>query len=200
MPYHAGITNDLFLINTMADHYPPPNITNKECEVSSGKLLFCTFSWIPVAPDCPAIHYNIIVSNCGSCPTDTNHTTVTCYGTDVQVDVDICIFAVQTVVCGNNAGDFSVIYILLNDNPNNHDYEIVGWSVSILTGTIVSATILGGVFGACVAIFTVITIQKIKRKIQATKQASPNHLYTEVGLKLSVIDTKDNIAYGNVIK
>ena len=76
-------------------------IINKN-DYSSRKL---TFSWSPVAPDCPAIHYNILASNCGSCPTTTNHTNVTC--TDVPTNDSICTFAVQTVVCGNIAGNIS---------------------------------------------------------------------------------------------
>ena len=59
-----------------------------------------TFSWSPVAPDCPAIHYNVLALNCGSCPTTTNHTNATC--TNVPINDSICTFAVQTVVCGNN--------------------------------------------------------------------------------------------------
>ena len=62
-----------------------------------------TFSWSPVAPDCPAIHYNILASNCGSCPTTTNHTNATC--TKVPVNDSICTFAVQTVVCENITGN-----------------------------------------------------------------------------------------------
>ena len=63
-----------------------------------------TFSWSPVAPDCPAIHY-VLALNCGSCPTTTNHTNVTC--TDVPINYSICTFAVQTVVCGNITSNIS---------------------------------------------------------------------------------------------
>jgi hypothetical protein len=64
-----------------------------------------TFSWSPVAPDCPAIHYNILASNCGSCPTTTNHTNVTC--TDVPTNGNACRFALETVVCGHIIGNKS---------------------------------------------------------------------------------------------
>ena len=58
------------------------------------------FNWSPAATlDCPDVHYNILSSNCGSCPTTTTHTTVTC--TDVPTDSGMCMIAVQTVVCGN---------------------------------------------------------------------------------------------------
>ena len=63
------------------------------------------FNWSSVTPDCPAIHYNILSSNCGSCPTTTTHTTVTC--TDVPTDGSMCTFALETVVCGNVTGNLS---------------------------------------------------------------------------------------------
>ena len=64
-----------------------------------------TFSWSMASSDCPAIHYNILASNCGSCPTTTNHTNVTC--TDVPTnDSIICIFAIQTIH-GNTVGNVS---------------------------------------------------------------------------------------------
>ena len=59
-----------------------------------------TFNWNPVAPDCQAVEYHILASNCGSCPTTTNYTSVTC--TDVTSD-GMCIFFVETVVCGSVA-------------------------------------------------------------------------------------------------
>ena len=82
----------------------PPN-TPSISNAAIISLRQLTFSWSPVAPDCPAIHYNILASNCGSCPTTTNHTNVTC--TDVPTNNSICTFAVQTVVCGNIAGNIS---------------------------------------------------------------------------------------------
>ena len=57
-----------------------------------------TFDWNPVAPDCQAVEYHIRASNCGSCPITTNNTSVTC--TDVTSD-GLCIFFVETVVCGS---------------------------------------------------------------------------------------------------
>ena len=80
-----------------------------------------TFSWSSVVLDCPAMRFNILASNCGSCPTTTNHTTVTC--TDVPTNHSTCTFAVQTVICGNISGKFSVIKqerISINDDILNH--------------------------------------------------------------------------------
>ena len=64
-------------------------------------LIALTFTWSPVAPDYEYsvfnYTYNILASNCGSCPTTTNYTTVTC--TDVPTNGSTCTFAVQAVVC-----------------------------------------------------------------------------------------------------
>ena len=50
--------------------------------------------------------FNIVASReCGSCPTTTNHTTVTC--TDVPSNGGMCMFAVQAVVCGSMIGESS---------------------------------------------------------------------------------------------
>jgi hypothetical protein len=59
-----------------------------------------TFQWNSVAPECSTVHYNILASNCGSCPTTTHHTNVTC--TDVPINGGICTFAVSIVVCEND--------------------------------------------------------------------------------------------------
>ena len=64
-----------------------------------------SFEWRAVAPNCPAITYNILASNCGSCPTTTNHTTVTC--TDMPINGNSCTFALETVVCGHIIGNKS---------------------------------------------------------------------------------------------
>ena len=77
---------------------PPYIYPISEADIMSGQLSdksILNFTGRPVASDCPAIHYNINASNCGSCPTTTNHTTVTC--TDVPTN-GMCTFAVQTVV------------------------------------------------------------------------------------------------------
>ena len=70
-------------------------------------LRYVTFTWNPVAhnSDCPAIHYDTITSNCGSCPTTTNNTTVTCV--DIPTDGSTCVFAVRVVICENITGKVS---------------------------------------------------------------------------------------------
>ena len=71
-------------------------------------LRHLTFAWTPVAPnsDCSAtVHYNILASNCGSCPSITNHTNVTCV--NIPTDGSTCAFAVKLVICGNVTGNVS---------------------------------------------------------------------------------------------
>ena len=86
---------------------PPGDVRISNVDISLRQL---TFDWNLVAPDCSAIHYNILASNCGSCPTTTNHTTVTCtdiINTTLHSHSTKCSFAVQTVVCGNVLGHTS---------------------------------------------------------------------------------------------
>ena len=67
------------------------------------------FIWNAHSPGCSAIHYNILASNCGSCPTTTNHTNVTC--TDVPTDGSTCTFAVQTILSGNITGESNQVSV-----------------------------------------------------------------------------------------
>ena len=83
--------------------FPPPNTLHTSAV--NLDLSELTFVWSPVAPDCPAIHYNILTSNCGSCPTATNHTNVTC--SSVPTNASTCTITVQTISCGNIAGNVS---------------------------------------------------------------------------------------------
>ena len=66
-----------------------------------------SFTWIHGTSNnhCSAIHYNILSSNCGTCPTTTDHTTVTC--TDVPTDGRVCTFTLQAVFCGTVVGNWS---------------------------------------------------------------------------------------------
>ena len=118
-----------------------------------------TFSWNPVASDCLATHYNILASNCGSCPTTTNHTTVTC--TDIPTCDNVCSFAVQTVVCENITGNFSTHIntntgILFSTETNNVYIASIG---SLTTALIVSITALSTVI--------VVILARSKAKIEA---------------------------------
>ena len=68
----------------------------------SGQL---SFTWSHAPSRCPTLHYDILASNCGSCPTTTTHNTVTC--TDVPTDGSLCTFALRSVICGNITGNWS---------------------------------------------------------------------------------------------
>ena len=94
--------NNIIILSVVVP-YPLPE--RPSFSIIDLELRQINFSWSPVAPDCPAIHYNILASNCGSCLTTTNHTMVTC--TDVLTDGSTCAFAIRTVVCGNTTGNVS---------------------------------------------------------------------------------------------
>ena len=109
----------LILINNVwpftIDPLPPPHTLF----ISKADFILrqVTFNWSQAVTICPnqAIHYNILASNCGSCPTTTNHTSVTCTNI-MQANGSTCTFAVQTVVCGSIAGNPSET-ISLNLSP-----------------------------------------------------------------------------------
>ena len=176
-----------------------------------------TFSWSPVAPDCPAIHYNILASNCGSCPTTTNHTNVTC--TEVPTNGSNCTFAVQTVVCGNLAGNASepinitfypqrvpIDCLYPTENLSTHNSEhnlntnIASYTIS--TGFLTTALVI------CVMVSVIVTVTILTRnKITAAfahlnreegnMHAEPAcEVITGPTLSVSTITTQDNVAYG----
>ena len=62
--------------------------------------------------------FNIQASNCGSCPTATRYTNVTC--TDIPTDGSMCTFAVETVVCGNTTGNTRITLPLLDDRGSSN--------------------------------------------------------------------------------
>ena len=62
--------------------------------------------------DCPMTRFNIDTSNCGSCPTTTNHTTVTC--TDVPTDGATCFLSIFPIVCGEVFGNLTTVSLTLS--------------------------------------------------------------------------------------
>ena len=121
--YAPHVVHHYYAIIT-AGHLSPPNkLFINSANFVSRRL---TFSWSPVAPDCPDIHYIILASTCGSCPTTTNHTNVTC--TDVPTENSVCTFAIiQTVLCGSLVGDKSDPVIVTTTRA---EAIIKGWYVS----------------------------------------------------------------------
>ena len=94
----------VIIVNSHNRPLPPPGkVYISNADFSSREL---RFNWSPVAPaECPTVQYNILASNCGNCPTTTNHTTVTCI--DIPMNGSVCKFSVETVVCGNVVGNES---------------------------------------------------------------------------------------------
>ena len=183
-----------------AGQLPPPN----KLFISTANFVswYLTFSWSPVASDCPAtIHYNILASNCGSCPTTTNHTNVTC--TDIPTENSVCTFAIQTVLCetliGNKSDPVIVTTTRLLDRIN----------VDMSTNTAYLATISSLVVALITSavVFTtaiVIILQRNKTKIKELqpthREASSSHmesLYEDPLPSVSAISTKENVAYGH---
>ena len=183
------------LITTITGQLPPPN----KLYVSTANFVSrrLTFTWSPVAPDCPALHYNILASNCGSCPTTTNHTNVTC--TDVPTDNTVCTFAIQPVMCGSLVGNRSdPISITLQDG-----YIITGTCTNYLIANISLVVALI----TSVVVFTaaiVIILRRSKAKIKElqlsngeTSHAHVESMYEDPLPSASAINTRDNVAYGH---
>ena len=61
-----------------------------------------------MAPNCAAIHYNILDQNCGNCPSTTQHNRVDCHNMEVGRNLT-CTFKVQNIrTCDNVAGNTSI--------------------------------------------------------------------------------------------
>ena len=176
---------------------PPTTLFISKADFTSRRV---TFNWSKAVTECPdrAIHYNILASNCGSCPTTTNHTSVTC--TNVQTNGSTCTFAVQTVVCGFIAGNDSNTIILHLESPGQNNSECN------CIGAIVSTILFAIMFFTCVSTFTIIFLTmlvKLKKiRLPSIKQQIPAESnYEAVKHQKSssgVIDTDKNIAYGQV--
>lgn len=73
------------------------------------------FSWsqIPLLSECQMlVHYNILASKCGTCPTTTTLTSVIC--TDTPTDGGVCTFAVEVVVCETISGEYDIVNVNLS--------------------------------------------------------------------------------------
>jgi hypothetical protein len=81
---------------------PPPDRITLSLD-HSGWLVF---SWNEVVTTCEIVHYRIIASNCGRCPTTTIHLTAVCTNVPTNSN-NMCTFAVQTLVCDGVAGNVS---------------------------------------------------------------------------------------------
>ena len=178
-----------------AGHLSPPN----KHFISTANFVsrHLTFSWSPVAPDCPAVHYNILASNCGSCPTTTNHTNVTCTDIYVQTDGSTCIFALQTVIGERIIG-------------NTSDPLVVSTASAACTCIIPTSSLAAALVIVVVISITVVVITSVRSKAKikaaleqpniAERVIHMNPMYEDVAGPLSsasAINTKDNVAYGH---
>ena len=154
------------------------------------------FQWNSVATDCAAVHYNILASNCGSCPTTTNHTNVTC--TDVPADNNECNFIIQSVICRKVIGKYSNP-ISINTHIFYPNTAYIASISSLATFSVVSISAL--------LIVMVIILMRSRLNIkaaldsQATTRAESStqmeSMYEEPTPSVSAINTRDNIAYGH---
>ena len=178
--------------------------------------------WNTTSPDCPSIHYNILASKCGSCPTTTNYTSVTC--TDIPTDGSICTFAVQTVVCGNITGESSQVSLFNNNIPGQFslNFHVLCWAklsvrvmhefmfshaflYSIIGSTecrpiLISAMSLGVALFICIIGLITVIILFIKSKTKVgtvvvnTTVDKAQSRNTSV-IQSSCINTKKNVSY-----
>ena len=160
---------------TLYDIAPPNDLRISHIDIG---LIQLTFSWGPVAPDCPVVSYNILASNCGSCPTTTNHTTATC--TDVPTDAKECTFAVQIVVCGNITGskNNSISLLVLNTATVTESsttdilyFASIGFlAVSLVVSIVVTMTVV-----------IIVLIYRLKVNVQE-RRMSWTDTYTDIVL------------------
>ena len=116
--YHGfcGISVSIMNMLIIDPYLPPDNV--QLVGVSTAGLLF---SWNQTQT-CPSLRYNINQSeNCGQCPNTTTDTSVNCSDFSLSNFINLCTFAVQAVICGNNGtplfGNFSD-FIIVNLTGN----------------------------------------------------------------------------------
>ena len=192
---------------------PPETLYMSNADFVSRKL---TFSWPrSTESDCVALlHYNIQASNCGSCPTTTNHTNVTC--TEIPTNNSVCTFIIQTVVCGNITGQLShPIRTILN--PTSFGIHSSDSCRAFIISTSVLATLLS--ISIVVSITIIVIVIVIARRKAAKTQAGTgldlqltnraeksrgtDSMYDDVTGPLpsaSAISTQDNVAYHHTHK
>ena len=199
---HSSKVYDTIIIILLSNPGLFPSTKNVRISIANfnRKLLF---NWSPAAPDCPTIYYNILASNCGSCPTTTNYTNVTC--TDAPISSNACEFVVHTVVCGNITGyTVSIGANILYPREDSGDSVTVTAYIKT-AGSFVTALIVGAVVSITVV---VIILKRSKAKIKAALELSNvaegtirnDPMYEDVTGSLppdNVINTQDNVAYGH---
>ena len=177
------------------DPLPPPNtLFISKADFISRQI---TFRWSQAVIECTDldVRYNILASNCGSCPTTTNHTSVTC--TDMPINGGMCTFALQTVICGYITGNESAAIFLRGLAQN------LG---ATCTGAIASASLLAIMLLiiSCGSISTNIflVLRKYNKRLPSNSMKQlPESNYDMVNYPQSSsgsINTEKNVAYGQV--
>ena len=105
-----------------------------------------TFKWNSLDGNNSATSYNILASNCGNCPTTTNHTNVTC--TDVPTNDGVCNFTIQILVCENYVGSVYHTFPLPNRPRPDHNSTLL----PALTSAILILGVLILIVGATVLV------------------------------------------------
>ena len=181
---------------------PPDRLYMSNADFVSRQL---TFNWsCTVSTTCPAIHYcnHILASNCGSCPTTTNHTSVTC--TDVPTYGSMCTFAVQTVGCGNITSNRSVSIrvntgIVYNHTQTTCDSGVHNSVYIISISSLATTLIISVVVSITVnAIILMRSKAKIKDAFELTNRASMYEVVMDPLSSVIAINTQDNVAYGHI--
>ena len=77
------------------------------------------FKWSVITNNCSDVHYNILASKeCGYCPNVTDVSSATCTLMVAFTDnVEVCIFRVQTVICGQIQRSSNVVTVNLKGKP-----------------------------------------------------------------------------------
>ena len=187
---------------------PPPN-TIYASLVESRQIIF---TWSPVTPECTTIQYNILASNCGRCPTATNHTTVTCTDVPTTDEIDnatACTFAVQAINCEIIMGKLSdPITVLLKEtslmttsnsvlsthNPSDNTNQNHGYVTSLSLACIFAV----GLMMSIVALVTVIAITYRKRVVKENIAALELVIPTAHATHSEIPDSADG--YENVLQ
>ena len=203
--------------NNIAPSAPPEILYMSNADFVSRKLIF---SW---STDCGAeLHYNILASNCGSCPTTTNHTNVTC--TSAETNGSLCTFAVQTVACGNITGQLSntikisILSPTVQTESDNNNIILLGMDnpdtsrVCIISISVLAAALIVSVVVSITVIVIIIARRKaaktqagldLQLANRAEKDRDTDSTYEDVTGPLpsaSTISTQDNIAYHHTQK
>ena len=88
--------------------------------MSSDQLVF---EWSEVKSDCPVFQYRITSLNCGQCPDSTINMTATCSGNFTTSRLGPCLFAVQSVLCGDIGGDMRTTTIGLSTRQTDVEFN-----------------------------------------------------------------------------